>query len=493
MFLWALAGWAQAQQATLSSMQGTVELQPQGTAIWAKIPQPPAQLRDGDQVRTGARSKCGISFPDGSRIELKENASFALGKVDASQSAMEMKLGTMKAWVQKAAAREFKVKTPSAVCAVRGTEFSVDVRQDGTTAVELYKGLLGVTDNRGNELLLQPGQRLEVDPRQMGAPTNIQEHRESKNEGERQEIRKEVGLEMTKDEILAAAAQELKLAEYQQGKSLIDVHGDRVRLESYILRPQPDQFKLVVLNEREKRFDYFYYLGTFNTALPTDLSVALRSLPGCVDATCPYYLTGFERGMSNLTDSLKEIALDGHQVNVNGNSSAADNVTLLFDAAQDAYVDVTGRPVFQTIYDRYGLYANGILKEGWIGTNLTGYFDGGRNRAPTADPITGTALGASLIPPTLTSRSPDPTSVHQEVRLAYNDGSFIKYDNYIIDDEGQIAPWSAFGGVGVSPTAFRSVLLNWNYEQVITATEFGDRSIDLTVAPKILIEAGLIQ
>src|SRR5207244_123264 len=90
--------------------------------------------------------------------------------------------------------------------------------------------------------------------------------------------RKEVGLDLTREQIQAAAAEEMKLAEYQEGKSLIDVNGNRVRLEEYILRKPKDvaeserekAFKFVVLDQRQSRFDYFTYKGIFNKALPAD-------------------------------------------------------------------------------------------------------------------------------------------------------------------------------------------------------------------------------
>ena len=41
-----------------------------------------------------------------------------------------------------------------------------------------------------------------------------------------------------------------------------------MRLEEYIVRPTANQFKLVALNERDSRFDYFYYQGTFNQNCP---------------------------------------------------------------------------------------------------------------------------------------------------------------------------------------------------------------------------------
>src|SRR3989338_3449533 len=104
----------------------------------------------------------------------------------------------------------------------------------------------------------------------------------------KQLAKKELGLDMTREQIQAAAAEEMKLAEYQEGKSLIDVNGNRVRLEEYILRKPKDvaeserdkAFKFVVLNNRNNRLDYFTYKGIFNKTLPADLSIALRNVSG---------------------------------------------------------------------------------------------------------------------------------------------------------------------------------------------------------------------
>jgi len=103
---------------------------------------------------------------------------------------------------------------------------------------------------------------------------------------------------------------------------LIDAQGKRVRLEEYILRPQPNQFKFVVLDQRDQRLDYFFYQGTFNKNLPTDLSVPLKELSGTLGATAPdFYLTSYEMGQSNTQDSVHDTATGGHLVNIAVNSN----------------------------------------------------------------------------------------------------------------------------------------------------------------------------
>ncbi len=117
------------------------------------------------------------------------------------------------------------------------------------------------------------------------------------------EFMNEVRMDMTKEQVQAAAAMEIKNAEYEQGKTMVDYFGKRVRIEEYIVRPQSDQFKFVALNERDNRFDYFTWLATFNTDLPADLSVANQSAFGEPWGSEPsYWIKQHDCAASNTVD-----------------------------------------------------------------------------------------------------------------------------------------------------------------------------------------------
>src|SRR6185312_16079523 len=66
-----------------------------------------------------------------------------------------------------------------------------------------------------------------------------------------------------------------------------------------------------------------------------------------------------------------------------------------------------------------------------------------------------------------------------------------KFDSYVISDAGKVATTADFAGV-TSGTQFKTTLLNWNFQTIVTASEFGGRKIDLVVEPKIFIQSGLI-
>jgi hypothetical protein len=494
--------------AKITDTWGRVEVKRQGAEEWQRV-EGTAKLKTGDSIKTNWRGKLRMYLEDGSRVDMESSSSVTLEKDEAggANTSVKLGLGRLKAWVKKKAQRKFEVRTPSAVCAVRGTQFEVET--DGNkTAVDLINGMLAVRDNAGNETLLNGGQHVNVDERGIGAVQSLQESRASRQEDKQSALKTELALAMTKEQVLSAAAEEVKLAEYQQGKSMIDVFGERVRLAQYIMRPTPSQFKLVVLNSRSGRFDYFFYKGTFNTDLPTDLSMALSQLGGCAGAPCSYYQTEYETGRSNLTDTVAERAWDGHQVDVNNNTVTnvtSDDVASYFDSSLNQYVGVSGS-YWKTLFDNYYLKYNGVAFSTWepnagvtpyngtLTSGVQAYFkdDGTQKDALHRYIGDSGALGTTL-PGQNSDRSPDGTVLHDKIRLTYGTGAYWEqYDNYIVDDEGRVASRSDFDG-NLTGVSYRETLLKWNFEQVVTCSLFGGRKIDLVIEPKTLIQSGIIR
>jgi len=489
--------------AKITDTWGKVEVKRQGAGEWQRV-EGSGTLKAGDSIKTNWRGKLRMYMEDGSRVDMGSSSSVTLDADGAATTTtLKLGMGWLKAWVKKAQ-RKFEVRTPSAVCAVRGTEFEVET--DGRkTSVDLVTGLLAVSDNAGNESLLNAGQHVNVDERGIGSVQSIEEGRTQRREENQVGLKNEVALDMTKEQVMAAASEEMKLAEYQQGKSMIDVFGERVRLEQYIVRPRDNQFKLVVLNDRSGRFDYFFYKGTFNTSLPTDLSVALGQLGGCTGAPCQYYLTSYETARSNLTDRVEELASGGHQVNVNANAVANDDVSSYFDSSLNGYVGVSGA-YWKTLFDNYYIKYNGVTFNTWepntgvtayngtLGTGIQAYFkDDGTERDALHKYIGDNGALDTVLPGQNADRSPDGTVLHDKIRLTYGAGSYWEqYDNYIVNDEGQVASLGDFDGnrTGIS---YKETLLKWNFEQVVTCSLFGGRKIDLVIEPKTLIQSGLIR
>jgi hypothetical protein len=411
---------------------------------------------------------------------------------------------------------------------VRGTDFEVDFSEENQQmVVDVRNGSVGVSKlgELANEVILNGGEQLRFGVEgEIGNPM-----RTGAVPLDRNDVHTEYTSAKIKDSIVSEAAEELRNADYQVAKSLIDVNGQRVRVEEYITRPAANQFKLVSLNERPNRFDYFTYKGTFNQALPTDLSVALRDVGGKLGATKPdYYLTGYETTMSNTIDNITDTGTGGHLVRIDFDGTnytltddtdgsntktvaaaalqsdgsykiynpvqdtfrvvtAADRDAALeiamLDGETGAYRNLTTNDIaWRTRFNNYTSYINTTLKLGYAKkTSVTNTLAIDVDSDFSNAPIT-----------TLSEYPSGVDNLHNRLSLYYSDGSKTTYDNYIIDDEGNIGPASAFAGISTG-AAYRTELENWNFETIVTATEMGGRKIDLVIDPRIGTRSGLIQ
>jgi hypothetical protein len=561
--LLALAGLLIAQaawsQIDIVERQGNVEVYLPRAQTWSRVTEVPWRVEKGDKIRTGGGSTASLLTPDKSRILLGPSSEFeAESSAEVGGMALfKLEIGSLKAWVTKTMNRRFRVRTPTAVCAVRGTAFSVDVAASRATLIDVSEGVVGVKTLLGEEIELgdgrtmrsirvMPDQPLEraaeraaaapkaaaakapaaaaavaaVKPAAPAAPKVIVAERKPSKLREKttaprtvdddfkKDVEREVALGQSKEAVQAAAAVESRRAEYQEGKTLIDAFGKRVRLEEYVVRPAADQFKLVALSERADRFDYFYYQARFNQALPEDLTAATRYLTGKAGAAPDYFVTEFESGRSNTRDSVVEIGTGGHLVN---SPLTADKV--VYDGQTNTFTTETaGTAFWSTLFDNYSYKINGTEKFGWqpaAGANITSYdyVAGGINtRILGGGAACGLAGCATAAPVTCTSQAcedaarpsavtqPEGTGTfHDRVTITYTfDGSREVYDFFVVSDEGRVATKADFNGV-TSGATYKEKLIQHNFQQKITATEFGGRSIDFVVEPKILIKAGILQ
>jgi hypothetical protein len=314
-----------------------------------------------------------------------------------------------------------------------------------------------------SEIILNEGQKIRFgiegalsDPIRSGAlPVN------------RDEVRNEVQIARAKNSIVAMAAEESRDADYQTGKSLIDVNGQRVRVEEYIMRPRADQFKLVVLNERPTRFDYFTYKGTLNTNLPDDLSIALKQIGGKLGSTAPdYYLTEYATEASNTIDSITDSASGGHLVKIDFDGTnytltdtadathtrtiaaaelQSDGSYKIYNPVRDSFSLVTAAnkdealkiSVLDTVSGSYKNLASGdIYWKSRFNTYSSFINQTAKTSYAKKNSVTNTLaidLDANFTNSAITTISEFPSgtaNLHNRLSLYYSDGSKTTYNNY---------------------------------------------------------------
>jgi len=537
-------------QVDIDKIDGIAEVYFPRSQNWREIHETPYRLENGDRVRSGAESSVNINFPDGSRILLGPSSEFVVDSGERNEVLLGLNLGTLRAWVAHLSSRKaFHVKTPTAVCAVRGTQFIVGVTPARETSVDVSQGVVAVKTLLGEEVELGdnrqlrsirvlPDRPLELPPAGGGATGKAARAKlaaseaarhaaavaaaakpasepkaafmapSSAREEFRHEVQREVFLGMSREAVQASAAREARLAEYQEGKTLIDVNGQRVRLEEYVVRPAPDTFKLVALNERAANLNFFTYAAQFNQTLPTDLRLATRFLNG-TDGTAPsYFVVNYQTTRSNTIDSIQEFGSGGHLVSsvLTADQTVYDPVTNLFHTV------TAGSSLWKTLFDNYSYVVDGREKFGWqpaAGSGITSYdyVAGGINTrilgggascgaagCATAGPVTCTSSTCEAAARPGVTSTPDGTAVlHDQAAITYaGDGTSETYDFYVIGDDGHKATAADFGGI-INGEQYHNTLLKFNFEQVITSSEFHGRKIDLVVEPKILINSGVIQ
>jgi hypothetical protein len=131
-----LCGFAQAI-GKIKVVSGEVTVERAGKAIPAALGTPVFQ---SDRITTGRNGAVGVLLDDDSRLSLGPNSSIALDKyefdlaTDDGSADVSIAKGTLSVVSGKLVRKTpgaLKVRTPAAILAVRGTEFSVKVDEPG--------------------------------------------------------------------------------------------------------------------------------------------------------------------------------------------------------------------------------------------------------------------------------------------------------------------------------------------------------------------------
>jgi len=116
--------------------KGSVQIERNGTKVAAPVGAP---VQTSDVIVTGADGSAGITFTDNSLVSVGPNTVFAIDKYrfDSTTHAGEFegnlkkgRLAAISGKMVKASPESMKIRTPSAIMGVRGTEFVVQVDED---------------------------------------------------------------------------------------------------------------------------------------------------------------------------------------------------------------------------------------------------------------------------------------------------------------------------------------------------------------------------
>lgn len=516
-----LSGWAHA--AKVNTIFGKPSIT-KGDTRQVKNASKGMELYDNDRVKCDAKSKADIILDNGHRIKVWPKSEISLEKVKGKDTIIKLISGRVRSLVKKLRGSEkFEVRTPVAVCSVRGTDFSVEMGDNNQMKVEVYEGVVAAKEETtGREVDVNAGEFTQVqqntppsEPREL--PEGSQEPFDETalpvrvEENLTDEARAEIYQEISREDVISQAAEEIKLAEYQNGKTAIDAAGHRVRMEEYIIRGGANnptmldtQFKYVVLNTRDAfandpanpgngHFNFGKMIFTFNKALPADLPTATRTMFYKEGATEPdWHLSGVDTVMSNTVDQVNETATGGQM-----------------------FADNPANPKSWTLgfaYYAFSVGTGGTIDKWWDFTdaNTNGSVDAGELKyynIATGLPITflketDTGKYYFLTDATLADEAsnrtyftnftmPDGnTSFHFLQRNNYTGTQWISAEDYVLDDNGNTMTLSNMSGL--TSKQLEEKAYGSNFERIYTCSKFNGRKIDLLFSAKLLMDAGIL-
>lgn len=137
---------------TLRPIRGTVYISRDNGATW-KLLTKKTQINNSDMIRTEGDTRAELVYPDGSVFRVKSDS-----LITVRPNGIQLHVGS--SWFDlRKQGRAFEVITPMTVCGVLGTEFSVEVDDDGTTGVKLFEGTVELQATTGGPtMVLEPGE-----------------------------------------------------------------------------------------------------------------------------------------------------------------------------------------------------------------------------------------------------------------------------------------------------------------------------------------------
>lgn len=161
--LWAQAGLR------VSSVTGPAEWRPVSGKSFARLPASQI-VQVGEEVRTGPGAQLILEVPDGSYMVVSENSKLVVEDFWSGnlRSLMNLMVGRVRFYVQRFGGRPnpYRVTTPTALIAVRGTIFEINIDEAQIAEVRCLEGRVAV-ESVGlpdREVILEAGRKTLVRP-----------------------------------------------------------------------------------------------------------------------------------------------------------------------------------------------------------------------------------------------------------------------------------------------------------------------------------------
>lgn len=152
---------------TLTILTGQIQVKPKGAPDW-KEGLNGQTLVAGDAIKSVDGSAALVTYFEGSTTSIEDDAEIILNKAEKNPNGVTTEISTTivagKTWTKVSKlldpASSFAMETQSAVAVVRGTEFAVQVKPDGTTSVATADGEVAMAapgQDLSTAVIVKPG------------------------------------------------------------------------------------------------------------------------------------------------------------------------------------------------------------------------------------------------------------------------------------------------------------------------------------------------
>ncbi len=325
----ALPGLTCAGEAKILSMSGNVEARQTREGQWGPAADN-MEIAEGGAVRTASDGAAVLLLPNKTKIWLKETTSLEIEQRQTLASRLALVFGRIKLRVPHLMRKEkFEVRTPAAVCAVRGTEFTVSTNEEGKMDLQVLYGEVKLRfvippEKGADEYYIPQGQGLNLEekgkPAKLALLTPKAEMEALGNwnpgvkpadrlnalkekENDRAQAKEFARVITNSNNEVKSFLNVVKESDLEAGRTLTDVHGNLVRVDQRMMRPADNEIQFFNLVKRPvysndgsslanggfkyngaqgvvNRLDYMQMTMAFNKDLPQ----RIEDWPGFFDA-----------------------------------------------------------------------------------------------------------------------------------------------------------------------------------------------------------------
>ena len=272
----ALPGVILAGEAKILSMSGEVEVRPTREGQWMPAKED-LEVAEGGAVRTGVKGGALLLLPNKTKVWFRKSTTLEIEQRQTMASRLVLVFGKIKVRVPHLLRKEkFEVRTPAAVCAVRGTEFTMGATSEGKMDLQVLFGEVKlkfmIPPQKGSaEFNIPQGQgissaesgqaakpvmltaKAELEALENWNPGLKPEERQKElqqKENDRAQVRAFARATANAENSVKSFLNVVKESDLEAGRTMSDVHGNVVRVDQRMVRPAADEIQFFNLVKR---------------------------------------------------------------------------------------------------------------------------------------------------------------------------------------------------------------------------------------------------